>query len=265
MRLTTHRLLTNKPNETLAFYQHLFGMTLGATEHDSDGTHYSLAFDASTQASLVFTHQPSQHFTVAPQPNPSEGYWKFSIAVDDVAATRALLLKQGVRTVGACFEVPNLARLCHLQDPNGYCIELIEKTLGAPSTQPTTPTLNLSTLRVKKAKLSIEFYEGLGMRLIDTFRSDKRQMSLYFLISERDMPVLDAHPAPTLAEKMWQFPYTILELQQLDGTAARADFRYRVGEDTGFLGLGFHGAAKTQTLFDPDGFRIRMSTLGTHA
>lgn len=273
MHILAHKLLTTKPAQSLAFYQNLLGMTLIATQTINGCTHYRLAYvdnpgnednkQAMFVGQLVLIDDPSlvagQDFTVATQPSQTEGYWKFSIAVDDIEIMREKLINSGVKTIGNCFDVANLAYLCHLQDPNGYCIELIQKTLKTSvKVNSNQPRLNLSTLRVKNAEKSLAFYQSLGMKLIYTYRSDKRNMTLYFLIAESDVALFESIDAPTLVEKMWQFPRTILELQQLDGTTENTVFRYRVGRQTGFIGLEVN-SKNTGVLVDPDGYAISIS------
>lgn len=288
MYLTHHKLLTNQPQASLDFYQNLLGMQVINSFDSQDGKHYQLSFEEVAinaerkQALLelidISETEQAEQLNIAPQPSQTEGYWKFSIAVNDLEATREDLINKGLSQIGECFQVSptgELAYLCHLQDPNGYCIELIQKTLKSnPIQQSDSPTLNLSTIRVKNAEKSIQYYEKLGMSLIYTFRADMRGMSLYFLIDKAHQPVLDAIPANTIEEKMWQFPHTILELQQFDGTADNEDFAYRVnnkpqGIKTGFVGLSLAGGgeldnldslgkdtAQKGILYDPDGYEL---------
>lgn len=278
MRLSAHRLLIKNPESTLDFYQNVLGMTLIRQKESKAGQHYWLSFDAK-QAELELVYQTDIEFEIAPQPCKTEGYWKFTVAVEHLEFTRSQLLNKNV-AIGPCFEVQDLAYLCHLTDPNGYCIELIQKTLKKPSTTlPCHHSFNLSTLRVKNAKQSVQFYESLGMRLVYTYRSDARQMTLYFLISKSDANELAQPSDQLIEEKLWQFPYTVLELQQLDGTAEDPNFHYRTDSSTGFLGLNLHceklrfqqlassslagltlNFSNTDAVecFDPDGYRLQI-------
>lgn len=279
MRIAAHRLRINNPNAALDFYQNRLGMTLIQQYSSQQGTHYRLAFDAK-QAALELIYHPDINVRVAAQPCKTEGYWKFSIAVDDLDATRRCLIEQGVR-VGECLAVKGLAYLCHLTDPDGYCIELIQKTLQTtPVEQRHTATgmasLNLSSLRVKHAQRSIDFYRGIGMKLAYSYRSEPMQMELFFLVSTADVAILERPSDRLIEEQLWQFPHTILELQQRDGTKDNADFSYRVTPDNGFLGLelisdeaGFRQLGQGITteqqgkvieLVDPDGYRLRVKT-----
>lgn len=280
MRISAHRLYISNPAQSLDFYQRILGMVLVKQTSHGSNTIYRLAFAGTTQAELELVYHPAAPFTVAPQPNRTHGYWKFAISVDDLAQARAQLKAKGVN-IGESFNVAGLAYLCHLTDPDGYCIELIQKTLfeSAPlaaslaGAKPPSPLFNLSTLRVKSAANSIAFYQSIGMRLIYTYRSQARGMALFFLISEDDYHALVEHPAPQIEEKLWQFPTTVLELQQLDETDNIPDFRYHISDDTGFLGLDMqcspqqfeqlaHHLAPNHTqvaLSDPDGYQLRIS------
>ncbi|WP_169727243.1 VOC family protein [Aliagarivorans marinus] len=289
MRIAAHRLLIRDPELTLDFYQKQLGMRLVTHQQVQQRNHYLLALGEG-QACLELVYDPSAKFTVAAQPNSSEGYWKFSIAVDDLEDTRNRLVGMGGNSpppekglqpdnslqLGQCFEVPNLAYLCHLVDPNGYSIELVQKTLK-PSPQPEPQsgnTFNLSTLRIKDIDKSLAFYRAMGMELVYRYRSDSRKMTLLFLIARADLAEFEGRCGTALEERLWQSPYTVLELQHLDGSELNEAFGYRVGPMTGFLGLDMlassaqFAALSQQVRFgdrgdyieivDPDGYELRV-------
>ncbi len=281
MKIAAHRLLIKNPEATLDFYQNLLSMTLIDIHKVSGQTHYYLSL-GSQQAALELIHRPEVRLTVSPQPSATEGYWKFTVAVDDLDTTRSKLVEKGVR-IGECFEVKGLAYLCHLTDPNGYCIELIQKTLQITGSEevplhPGLKALNLSTLRVKNIESSLSFYKSVGMKLVYTYRSDERKMTLFFLVSEDYVEDLRIPSDATQEERLWQSAYTLLELQHIDNTENNPDFHYRVGPETGFLGLDLlcdsdrysqlsnkfpsrqcvQNRGEFTELFDPDGYKIRV-------
>ncbi|MDO6684363.1 MULTISPECIES: VOC family protein [unclassified Agarivorans] len=287
MLISNHRLLIKDPQASLDFYQNVLGMTLVHQTETEQSQHYFLSFAEPQQASLELVNMPDADFSVAAQPNAEEGYWKFSIAVPSLEATHAGLVKRGV-AAGDCFNIAGLAYLCHFNDPNGYSIELVqqrlfehspplsEELLAATTIQPVAKgaTFNLSTLRVKDANHSLAFYQSLGMELVYRYRSDARAMTLYFLVFKDDEAYQQLKQSPNIAEALWQYPATVLELQQFDGTELNSNFAYQVGPQTGFLGLDIYRGLShssigqqrfqldakqvpVETLIDPDGYVIR--------
>jgi lactoylglutathione lyase len=97
------------------------------------------------------------------------------LAIADLEVARARLLRQGIN-VGEPVQVPDVAYLCHFEDPDGYYIELIQhRMLDNHLAQPanenyalgTETSFSLVTCRVKNPRLSIAFYEQtLGLWLI---------------------------------------------------------------------------------------------------
>lgn len=276
MTVSAHRLLIKNPEATLDFYQNILGMKLLKKHESQDQTHYFLSFN---EATLELVYRPENDLEVPPQPSKTVGYWKFSVAVDSITSMRELLVKKGI-SVGEIFEVQGLALLCHLTDPNGYCIELVQKTLKLGSVnKKAANTFNLLTLRVKNLEHSSAFYHSVGMKTIYTYRSEERKMTLAFLSSLDNVDAIMQKPHCSLEEKLWQSPYTLLELQHLDGTQNDPSFMYKVGEDTGFLGFelnikphSFNHLAQNLSLshkttctnkkpielIDPDGYRLTI-------
>ncbi|MCL6270636.1 hypothetical protein M3P05_11940 [Sansalvadorimonas sp. 2012CJ34-2] len=248
MKIMHHRLCITDAEQSLVFYCQKLGMSLVAHEERADSQHYFLAYENTSSALLELVYNPHQYSPeIAPQPSRAEGYWKFSIAVPNLDQVRQLLLACDV-PVGDCFEVPDVAYLCHLQDPDGYCIELIQHTfLGnkqncdpCSNSLPGVPvSLNLSTLRVKDIDASLVFYKALGMKLLSRQVVPSRNMTLYFLSGYGEAAPGTDIDAVEIREWLWQRPYTLLELQHIHGTESQHDFRYRVGVQTGFLGLDY--------------------------
>lgn len=284
MRITHHELQISDPKTSLYFYQNILGMKLLNCIKTKNKTQYFLTFNHNVEASLVLVYMPNIPFEVATQPSKTEGYWKISIAVSQLEEVREILIRNEV-TIGQCFEVPNLAYLCHLTDPDGYCIELIQQTLKVNTPKidginhhmlDFNPTFNLCTLRVKNIQKSLPFYNSLGFELIYTYQSKERAMSLYFLIAKNDEKFKQACSLTGVEQAMWQHSSTILELQQFDNTAQASDFSYNTNTNTGFLGLSIKDSAKniqqycsisydlpdgkvqetSTALCDPDGYQI---------
>ncbi|MGI9278599.1 MAG: VOC family protein [Endozoicomonas sp.] len=286
MKLSHHRLMVSNLDQSLSFYRQHLGMTLLSRPQESDFEHCFLAYPQTQGALLELVCRQGVKPEVASQPSRTEGYWKFSISVVDLQRARQSLIDSGVSSVGESFEVPDVAFLCHLQDPDGYWIELIQQTF-----KKNTPALlddlkasvwysaclNLSTLRSRDIDASLTFYEQIGLRLVSRQEVPDRNMTLYFLSGLEEPAPLDDVDAVEIREWLWQRPYTLLELQHIHGTESQKGFRYQVRTESGFLGLTLEGdidlSSDTEkrtanptmgqyeqgkTLMDPDGYTIQI-------
>lgn len=315
-QLARHTLRIADPDNSLPFYQEILGMTL-LSERSKDGeTHYYMGFVESgaewPQVDLSLTHRQhgcflelvhdakraaddAQNQSVATE--AAEGYWKIAISVTDVNVARDRLVENGVE-VDMPRQVGDIAYLCHFNDPDGYCIELIQHKF-MQNHQPeadnpnfklgTHPSFLLITYRVKDAKASLNFYtELLGMKLLSKQTVEAKGFTLYFLAHTADeLPDPDVEHVGN-REWLWQRPYTMVEFQHVWGTEDDAEFTYRVDSGSGFEGIGFvtnrmtelrqklesHGyrteasnddallRSLTATVCDPDGYSIRLIDSG---
>ncbi|BDY06584.1 VOC family protein [Ferrimonas sp. YFM] len=247
MKIEEHRLRVSNLSRSLAFYQNQLAMALVSLESINGRQCATLSYGPG-QASLVLIEEMAP-LAVAVQPNPAEGYWKFSLAVDSVPGAMWALRRMGVAT-GEPFEVPQVATLCHFTDPDGYCIELVQRTFGVAA-EPQgerefasfAPSMLLSTVRVKDPGLSLAFYQqAMGMRLLSRQPVPERNMTLYFLGYDDSALPEPGLEAVANREWLWQRSYTLLELQHIQGTESLPGFRYHNGPERGFDGLGVSGA-----------------------
>ena len=141
----------------------------------------------------------------------------------------------------------DIGYLCHLADPDGYVIELLQHkfdenhtpdvadpalALGAP------PTLGQITIRVTHIERSLGFYRDfLGMELLSRQEVAPSEFTLYFLAYTDEAPPRSDLDAVENREWLWQRPYTTIELQHVWGRD-RGDFSYRTEENSP---LGFRG------------------------
>ncbi|MEM6986027.1 MAG: VOC family protein [Pseudomonadota bacterium] len=283
-RLAVHQLSVAKLERSLDFYCSCLGMVereAPANTGSQRGQRHArcfLGFERNDKgapegqgpdALLELVHSPraATHPRSADDALPL-GYWKIGIALADVDRARAALVARGVEVTSAQ-QFADIGYLCHLKDPDGYSIELIQHTFG-PRVVPSVvaedqalgvqPTLAHITLRVADAARSLAFYtEQLGMHLVA--RQDVRThgFSLYFLACQTELPPVDDWADRRHREWLWQRPYSLLELQHV-WHPERACARYATGPDTGFLGLVLqHAAQRDPTdLVDPDGYRVRL-------
>lgn len=267
MKIAEHRLRVSNLARSMAFYRNQLAMELVSLESDGGRQCATLNY-GSEQASLVLI-EDNVPLAVAVQPNPAEGYWKFSLAVDSVPGAVRALRRMGVAT-GEPFAVPHVATLCHFTDPDGYCIELVQRSVGAlavplpePGFADLAPSLLLSTVRVKDPGLSLAFYQqAMGMRLLSRQPVPGRNMTLYFL-GHGDAPL----PEPDLEAVanrawLWQRPYTLLELQHIQGTESLPGFRYHTGPERGFVGFGVSGLDPTELKPELAQWGVRWETGG---
>lgn len=301
IQIAQHTLRISNAEVSLPFYQGKLGMTLLAERVIGDDHHYFLGFVASGEKLSASESDPAQwqsrsflelvHCEAGPaldvrkQPDSGEGYWKIAISLSELDIARDRLVANGVE-VDTPRQVGDIAYLCHFNDPDGYCIELIQHDFlqnHEPGAEDfayalgSRPTFSLLTYRVKDAQASLRFYtQRLGMRLLSVQAVEKRGFTLYFLACTHEVP-----PDADLAhvdnrEWLWRRPYSMVELQHVWGTENESDFNYRVGPDTGFVSISFATQdirkfseaeamsvdpvleASTFTVFDPDGYAIRL-------
>ena len=188
------------------------------------------------------------------------------MSVEDVTLARNTLIQKNV-AVGAAFQVPDVAYLCHFKDPEGYTIELIQhkfETNHTPKSPNTnfalnTPTVfSLVTYRSKYADASLNFYKDLGMRLLSVQDVNSRGFTLYFLAFTNDVLPNENVEAIDNREWLWQRPYTVLELQHIHRLEANESFKYDTSDENGHIALGIINNKKNGIYFDPDNYKIKV-------
>jgi catechol 2,3-dioxygenase-like lactoylglutathione lyase family enzyme len=263
-----HRLFIARPDETLAFYQRCLGMTLLAKERSGTATHYFLGFaqtDAlraeEPQACLELIHDAERSAPdIREQPDHSEGYWKFSLAVADLDLAVACLRRQQV-DVSEPEQFGDIGYLAFCKDPEGYAIELIGHYFDgnkpanlARSDGPLATRVNLSliTLRVMDIERSLAFYQQkLGMRLLSRQEVTDFGFTIYFLAFTDEVPP-GAIDSVEIREWLWQRPYAQIELLHKWEAPPQA---YRVDTASGFAGVRIRCATlPAGEIFDPDGY-----------
>ncbi len=309
-RIAFHTLRIAEPAISLGFYQDKLGMTLygqaDSVVDEVEGQQYFLGFPSlqdkddhdnilshpNTLLELIHRpdHSASKHTDSAAG---KAGYWKIGITLADVGLAREYLIDSGT-IVSEPEQFLDIGYLCHLKDPDGYSIELLQH-LFAENHQPcppqphyklgSVPTFGQITLRVKDPDKSLKFYaSGLGMSLLSRQIVEPYRFTLYFLAYTEEQP-----PFPDLddvrnREWLWQRPYTLLELQHVWGTED-GQFSYRTTPDVGFERLSIASTdisaviekmianglpadprhqvdaclgSKTALVHDPDGYAVRI-------
>ena len=184
-------------------------------------------------------------------PKPSQDvYWKIGLSLADVDTARSQLMSHGV-DVTQPRQFRDIGYLCHLCDPFGYSIELLQRDFQSNFCSERikcflNPTFALRqqthvgqiTLRVSDIKESLRFYESsLGMKLLSR-QNIPDMFDLYFLACTDEKPPSDDVNAVEIREWLWKRPYTTLELQYW--TVKRCNFNNPdLDRQSGFSALVF--------------------------
>lgn len=267
LKLAQHTLRISNPDSSLAFYREKLGMSLLArresSANEAQETHYFLGFidtnGAGVEANdklltipctlLELIHQPRHTLPLNTRVNAENNahYWKIGITLADVDNARERLLAAGIQ-VSAAKQFLDVGYMCHLNDPDGYCIELLQYDFAArhkpvladPAYKlACAPTLGQITLRISEPESSLHFYRDLlGMRLLNRQVIAAHQFTLYFLACSDELPPNPNIDAVENREWLWQRPYTTLELQHV----WRDDWQgliHQADADAGFRRISF--------------------------
>lgn len=238
MRIARNRLNVSAGEDLQSFYCDLLGMETFASD------------DA-----LVVGYDDRQcllEFCVGdfgPFYDGGEGfYWKIGITLGDLGAAVSYLRQRGSQ-VSDPRQFQEIGYLCHLRDPNGFPIELLqqgfegnEKPLPPGVSHPIASQATLAhvTLRITDLAAAKQVCEErLGLRLMSVQPVDlpDRKFCLYFYAwSQEKLPDPDLEAVGN-REWLWERPYTLLELQHIENASGRI----RIGkpDEAGFAALGF--------------------------
>lgn len=259
---------------SVAFYRDRLGMRPIARSAGDGRERCTLAFaDAAPEGATTITleHAPAR----APAPlvtSDADAYWKVGVTVSQLDRARARLLAAGV-TVSAPAQFEDIGYLCHLRDPDGYAIELLQRSFEPPRS-PRPPArdddgsplgepgaLGQITLRARDIAASRAFYERrLGMRLLSIQPVPARGFTLYFFAYTDERPPDPELRAVGNREWLWRRPYTTLEL--LHRHAEPPPYRLHDDQALGFRALTLappqpdHDGAPCR---DPDGVRVLLA------
>lgn len=250
-RLLHHSLQVSDAQQSLEFYCNRLGMHIvGRTEGECGGLdHYQLAFDEPQSGQLELLCDRTRS-PIGYEHDEDDLYWKTGIAVPDVNIARERLYFGGVQ-VSEPHQFRDIGYLCHLRDPDGYVIELLQHR-SAASHIPCEPdpsyalgsaaVIGQVTIRCRNPAVSIPFYRDLlGMKLLSRQSVDIPGFTLYFLGFTDEMPPSGDVNSVEDRDWLWQRPYTTVELQHVWGTENES-MTYRTDEDGP---LGFRGITIT--------------------
>jgi len=249
--LSHHILRIKEPGRSLAFYRERLGLALLGESHAPDGleTSYRLGFPQTPSTLLELRHRADVDPAARYQHSRGDLYWKIGITLPDVDLARESLMAAGIE-VSQPRQFRDIGYLCHLEDPDGFQIELLQHRfqqnhrpgqrdralpLGSPA------GFGQITIRVKEPTASIRFYEdNLGMTLLSKQPVEPYGFTLYFLASCEERPPHPDLEAVENREWLWQRPYPTLELQHIWGNdAPDGPYRTHDAQPLGFAGLCF--------------------------
>lgn len=259
------RLDISNPEASLEFYTQRLGMRLLGVDRESveGASFYSLSFE--TGAALRLCHRTDSECAAARYlPRDIDAYWKIGITIADVDIACARLRENGVE-VTAPFQFHNIGYLCHLEDPDGYCIELLqhrfEKNHRPASPVETEalgnkPNLGQVSLNVSSIEQSLAFYrDRLGWKVLSRQEVPDRGFSLWFLGRPDARPPAESVDAIENREWLWSQPETTLELRAWDQEVSplRA---HPPGNELGFRGLEIVSPGSEGMVRDPEGVEL---------
>ena len=283
MRLSRLLLRVTDANRLAAFYQARLGMrhiTETVDRSDGESRHLLIGYEQAdrlqphSQAQLDFLEcpQPSAHAITPYQPSAADVYWKIGITLNHVKRAQDRLMSAGV-DVSEPQQFRDIGFLCHLHDPEGFEIELLQHDfethhVAAPE-NPDHPlggqaTLGQITLRVVDIDANLKFYrDALGMKLLSIQPVEPYRFTLYFLAFTSDVPPNPDLEAIDNREWLWKRPYTTLELQHLwSRTQDEPPLHIQKFPQPGFAGLGIScrdlGAVSSQLV--DHGVTVQLSS-----
>ncbi|UJR12359.1 hypothetical protein I4U23_016536 [Adineta vaga] len=249
-KLTHNILRVNNSNELIQFYVNNFGMKINHLSLPSN-VHilgYSINSDENL-TSLEFHDNDST--SIVKNSSELKIYWKIGITLYDVNYAQKILISKGI-DISEPSQFEDIGYVCHLIDPNGFNIELLqhdfEKTfkdkinkqlpkdnfpLGYPC------CIGQITFHSNDINETEKFYcDLLGMKLLSIQEVPKYGFTLYFFAwTNENTPSSDIKDATINREWLWKRPYTMIEIRYFNGTKQIPPFRDLQENEIGFQGI----------------------------
>jgi catechol 2,3-dioxygenase-like lactoylglutathione lyase family enzyme len=196
-----------------AFYVDVLGMH----EMNDDSIGYS-----EDGLKLRFTKCDTERKTTS-----RDAYWKIGITVKNLDRAAAFLKEKKI-SCSSPSQFLDIGYLCHLRDPSGLVIELIQQGFEGKHTdskhlkghaiggQATLAHFTIRVCDLEKAKTWCE--DTQGMRLMSIQPVDLFGFTLYFYTwSDEEIP--GDLRSKEIREWLWGRPYAMLELQHINGAS----------------------------------------------
>ncbi len=192
------------------------------------------------------------------QHKDTDRYWKIGISVPDLDLAWSALRSAGIE-VSDPHQFHDIGYMAHLDDPEGFKIELLQQTfqgrpkkLGYLVSNHVFSGIGQVTLRTHDVDQALAFYrDRLGMRLLSIQPVPQHGFTLYFLAFTDDTPPREDLRAVENREWLWQRPYTSLELQVFD--APRSSYALPSEDTAGFAGLVIDDPNRSGEILTDDG------------
>lgn len=234
MKILRHRLTVTDTSRLTEFYCRVLGMRSFAPQ----GTAL-LGYDP-----MQCLLELADGAATACRSGQRDVYWKIGITVRDLDVAVAHVRQAGW-PVSDPVQFRDIGYLCHLRDPDGFSVELIQqgfeghaKPVGDGHPVGVQATLAHLTLRITDLPAARRVFEDrLGMRLMSVQPVGDLDFCLYFFgWSDEDPPHADLQAVEN-REWLWARPYALVELQCLE----QPGIRLRVAEqdEARFSGIGY--------------------------
>lgn len=244
MTLSRHCLRVVDARNLAAFYTETLGMQNFGTARAP-----LLGFDP--QRCLMELHAGAARPF---EPAPTDFYWKIGLTVRNLdKAVRALRLEGW--PVSEPRQFRDIGYLCHLQDPQGFTIELLqqgfqghEKPAGAGHAIGGQATLAHITLRVNDiASARTVCEQALGLQLLSVQPVPEHGFCLYFYTADDETPPHADLQSVDNREWLWARPYALLELQHVfDG---HVESPVIAEDQAGFTGMALQKERKSNPTY----------------
>ncbi|MEX0327499.1 MAG: VOC family protein [Ruegeria sp.] len=213
MRLSALRLRVANPDMLAGFYRDALGMRV-----KTEGANRRVGYPGQAADLLLmpggggYTHDRGQR------------YWKIGITLPDVDLAAAHLRSKGI-SVSAPGQFLDIGYMCHLTDPCGFAIELLqhdfEGNRPANAASPDAPFADAGigqiTLRTGDIAAEDAFCRSIGMRLLSMQEVAPHGFDLHFYGFTEEKPAVPDLWSVQNREWLWKRPYTTLEFQHVDG------------------------------------------------
>eukprot|EP01060_Flectonema_neradi_P018781 TRINITY_DN25717_c0_g1_i1.p1 TRINITY_DN25717_c0_g1~~TRINITY_DN25717_c0_g1_i1.p1 ORF type:complete len:248 (+),score=43.89 TRINITY_DN25717_c0_g1_i1:44-787(+) len=170
-----------------------------------------------------------------------DGYWKIGIVVQDLVSV-VKEVRQAGGEVSDPSQFKDIGYVCHLKDPSGMGIELLQQCFEGKNKENNSSIKNQATLahitlRVADLDRYRKICENkLGMRLMSVQPVNEYNFTLYFYSwSTEDLPDPDTKSVAN-REWLWARPYALLELQHLE-RASTSDIRPTASGEPGPIAI----------------------------
>ncbi len=261
MRFDGARIQVRDVDAQTTFYCDVLGMSVHAAQQRFGATAGNRVGYAAEGASIELIGGA----TAPLAPKRLELFWKFGITVRNLDAAAAHMRSLNY-AVSKPSQFRDIGYLCHLRDPEGFPIELLQHGFRGNEGPPPTghpigsqATLAHITLRINDLDSAQRFCEqDLGMRLMSVQPLPDFDFTLYFFAGRLNDGADEALPNPDLKavanrEWLWARPYPMLELQHLSARIVAP----AGGSSAGFMALNFSTAEGKPNA-------ISAETLGPH-